>query len=139
MTLHIWAILLSLLGIAVTAYGLRSAYIITILNCFYAASLALNLLTTLHDRAYSWTGLVMVSQVAPFLYCTYRIYLVLVVLIPMTGRLGSALNPDLVIAVVTALGTIFACGFLVSKHTLFSIPYIHIESKRYTLYLLRYR
>ncbi|XP_032585617.2 endoplasmic reticulum metallopeptidase 1 [Drosophila mojavensis] len=128
LALHIWAILLSMLAIALTAYGLRSAYVFTILNGFYAVSLALNLLTTLHDRDYNWTGLVMACQVIPFLYCTYRTYLLLVVVIPMSGRLGSAINPDLAIAGVTALGTIFGWGFLIPLINIFRRPYLIVLS-----------
>lgn len=112
--MHSWAVVLALLAIGLTAYGLRSVYIITILIIFYGSSLTLNLLTTFHDRGFSWTGLLMLSQVMPFLYSSYRIYLFLVVVIPMSGRAGSSMNPDLVISLLAALGAIMSFGFLVS-------------------------
>lgn len=115
LALHSWAILLSLLAIAATAYGLRSIYIVTILIIFYAASLALSLLSTSHDRGYSWSALVIVSQVIPFLYSSYLFYTFIVVLTPMNGRSGSASNPDTIVAALAALGAIFSFGFLVSS------------------------
>ncbi|EDW60407.1 endoplasmic reticulum metallopeptidase 1 [Drosophila virilis] len=124
LALHSWAVVLALLAIGLTAYGLRSVYIITILIIFYGSSLALNLLTTFHDRGYSWTGLLMLSQVMPFLYSSYRIYLFLVVVIPMSGRAGSSMNPDLVISLLAALGAIMSFGFLMPLINMFRRPYL---------------
>jgi len=76
--------------------------------------LAFNLLTTLHDRGFAWTGLVKIGQIAPFLYSSYLVYIFIVVLTPMGGRAGSASNRDLYIAVLAALGSVLSFGFLVS-------------------------
>jgi len=97
-----------------TVRGIRSAYIFTIPIAFYAIAMTLNMLTTFHDRGYSWAGLVMMAQVMPFLCSSSLFYLFLVVLIPMSGRSGSATNPDLFIAILAAMGTILSFGFLVS-------------------------
>lgn len=105
---------LCLLDVVATANGLRSIYIVTIPIIFYAVSLALSLLTTSHDRGYSWSGLVIIGQVIPFLYISYLFYIFIVVLTPMNGRSGSASNPDSTIAALAALGTILSFGFLVS-------------------------
>lgn len=80
---------------------------------FYVVSLGVNLLTTLHDRGYAWTGILKLSQVIPFLNSSYLIYIMIIVLTPMGGRAGSATNRDLYIAVLAALGTVLSFGFLV--------------------------
>lgn len=113
LALHAQATILTVLVIALTAYGLRSAYIPVIPLIFYILSLSINLLTTLHDRGYAWTGFLKLGQVIPFLYSSYLIYLLIVVLTPMGGRAGSATNRDLYIAVLAALGTVLSFGFLV--------------------------
>lgn len=115
MVLHGQAIILALLAIALTGYGLRSAYIPVIPLLFYILSLSVNILTTLHDRGYAWTGIVSLAQVIPFLYSSYLFYLFVVVLSPMGGRAGSGSNRDLYIAVIAALGTVLSFGFLVRK------------------------
>lgn len=53
----------------------------------------------------------------PFLYFSYLFHAFLVICIPMTARKGTEVNPDLLIALLCALGTILALGFLVSRTT----------------------
>ncbi|KAH8297078.1 hypothetical protein KR044_004559, partial [Drosophila immigrans] len=115
LTLHSQAVILAMLCIAVQASGFRSAYIFFIPIIFYAVSLTLNLLSTLHDRGYAWSGLVKASQIVPFLYSSYIIYLFIVVLTPMGGRSGSSSNRDLLIALLVAFGTILSFGFMASQ------------------------
>ncbi|XP_017024974.1 endoplasmic reticulum metallopeptidase 1 [Drosophila kikkawai] len=111
--LHGHAVVLAVLGIGITVYGLRTAYLITWTLVFYIIPLVLNLLTTLHDRGYSWTGILKIIQVAPFLYNSYLIYCFIVILTPMMGRFGLDTNPDLIIGFLCALGTILSMGFLI--------------------------
>ncbi|KAH8401776.1 hypothetical protein KR009_007798, partial [Drosophila setifemur] len=113
LALHGHAIVLAILVIALTYYGIRTTYIITWTLIFYVIPLALNLLTTLHDRGFSWTGILKVIQVAPFLYNSYLCYTFIVIFIPMMGRYGLDTNPDLYIGGLTALGTVFSMGFLI--------------------------
>ncbi|XP_023159980.2 endoplasmic reticulum metallopeptidase 1-like [Drosophila hydei] len=119
LALHSWAVVLCLLDVVATANGLRSIYIVTVPIIFYAVSLALSLLTTSHDRGYSWSGLVIIGQVIPFLYISYLFYIFIVVLTPMNGRSGSASNPDSTIAALAALGTILSFGFLLPLTNMF--------------------
>ncbi|XP_017077538.1 endoplasmic reticulum metallopeptidase 1-like [Drosophila eugracilis] len=113
MALHGHAIVLSILGIAINYYGLRSTYVITWTLIFYVIPLAFNLVTTLQDRGFSWTGIVKVIQVCPFLYNSYLFYTFIVILTPMMGRFGQTTNPDLIISALAALGTILSMGFLI--------------------------
>ncbi|KAH8270871.1 hypothetical protein KR018_008083, partial [Drosophila ironensis] len=111
--LHGHAIILSLLTIGLNYYGLRSTYVFAWTLFFYIVPLALNLLTTLQDRGWSWTGVLKIIQVAPFLYNSYLFYTFIVVLTPMMGRFGQTTNPDLIISALAALGTILSMGFLI--------------------------
>ncbi|KAH8297077.1 hypothetical protein KR044_004534, partial [Drosophila immigrans] len=122
LALHSQAIILAVVVAAVTYLAYRTVYIFVIPLLFYIISLALNLLTTLHDRGYAWSGLLKASQIAPFLYSSYLIYIFIVVLTPMGGRAGSASNRDLYIAVLAALGTILSFGFLIPLINSFRRP-----------------
>ncbi|KAM8714032.1 hypothetical protein ACLKA7_014225 [Drosophila subpalustris] len=122
LALHSQAVILALLAIAATVFGLRSSYIFVIPLLFYVVSLALNLMTILHDLGFAWTGLLKVSQIIPFLYSSYLVNVFIVVLTPMGGRAGSASNRDLYIAVLAALGTVLSCGFLVPLINTFRRP-----------------
>ncbi|XP_034654188.1 endoplasmic reticulum metallopeptidase 1-like [Drosophila subobscura] len=113
LVLHGHATLLAIIGILLTLYGLRSTYVVTWTLVFYVIPLAINLLTTLHDRGFAWTAVVKAFQVVPFLYNSYLFYTFIVVLTPMMGRFGMATNPDLYISGMTALGTVFSLGFLI--------------------------
>ncbi|KAH8372469.1 hypothetical protein KR093_011684, partial [Drosophila rubida] len=126
LVLHSHAINLAIMCVAVQASGFRSAYIFFIPLLFYAISVAINLLTKLHDRGYAWSGVVKASQIAPFLYSTYIIYLFIVVLTPMGGRSGSASNRDLFIAVLAAFGTILSLGFMAPLISILRRPKIVI-------------
>ncbi|XP_034476025.1 endoplasmic reticulum metallopeptidase 1-like [Drosophila innubila] len=120
--LHSWAIVLSLLVLGATTFGIRSVYGITISLAFYAISLAVNLLTTLHDRGYRWSGMFMSFQLIPFLYLSSLIYTFIVAMTPMNGRSGSASNPDTMIAALSALGTVLSLGFLAPVINMFRRP-----------------
>lgn len=113
MPLHGQAIILALITVVLTGSGLRSAYILVIPLIFYILSLSVNLVTTLHDKGYAWTGITGLFQVIPFLYASSLFYLFVVILGPMGGRAGSGSNRDLYIAVIAALGTVLSFGFLV--------------------------
>ncbi|EDW01020.1 endoplasmic reticulum metallopeptidase 1 [Drosophila grimshawi] len=122
LALHAQAIILGLLTVGFTAASIRSSYIFVIPLIFYMLSLAINLLTTLHDRDYAWTGLVKASQIIPFLCSSYLFYALIVILTPIGGRSGSSSNRDLYIAVLAALGTVLSFGFLIPLINYFRRP-----------------
>ncbi|KAH8418640.1 hypothetical protein KR222_008079, partial [Zaprionus bogoriensis] len=122
--LHSWAVILAILDIGITLYGIRSTYLITIPLAFYTISLAVNLFLTFHDSEYSWTALVTTSQLIPFLYGSYLIFTFIVAMTPMNGRSGSASNPDTMIAGLAALGTILSFGFVIQLINAIRRPFI---------------
>ncbi|XP_062134407.1 endoplasmic reticulum metallopeptidase 1-like [Drosophila sulfurigaster albostrigata] len=139
LALHSQAVILAVLTITLTSMGIRSTYIFMIPLLFYVISLMLNLMTVMHDLGYAWTGLLKLSQVAPFLYSSYLMYLFIVVLTPMGARGGSASNADLTISVLAALGTVLSFGFLVPLINTFRRPSLVIftllASTALTIYL----
>ncbi|XP_060660225.1 endoplasmic reticulum metallopeptidase 1-like [Drosophila nasuta] len=126
--LHSWALIVSGLVLSLTEYGIRSVYILTIILVFYAISLALNLLTTFHDSGYNWTWLHISSQVIPFLNSSYVIYIYLLTMPAISGRSGSASNPDIIISVLSALLTVLCFGFLAPLINMFRRPSIVVFS-----------
>ncbi|KAH8300003.1 hypothetical protein KR044_008473, partial [Drosophila immigrans] len=138
LALHSQAVILAVLTISFTSLDIRSSYIFMIPLLFYGISLILNLMTILHDLGYAWTGLLKLSQVVPFLYSSYLMYLFIVILTPMMGRNGSASSPDLVISVLSALGTILSFGFLVPLINTFRRPSLVIFTLIATIALTVY-
>ncbi|XP_017105836.3 putative endoplasmic reticulum metallopeptidase 1-A [Drosophila bipectinata] len=122
LVLHGHAAVLVLLTVAMTSCDLRSTYVVTWTLIFYVIPLILNLLTTLHDRAFAWAGLHKIFQIIPFAYNSYLIFCFLVILTPMMGRFGRSINPDLIISALNSLGTIMALGFLIPLINMFRRP-----------------
>ncbi|EDX06745.1 endoplasmic reticulum metallopeptidase 1 [Drosophila simulans] len=122
MSLHAHCVLLSLIAIILTAISLRTPYLCMMSLLFYGGALLINLLSTLHDRGYYWVLLVQVLQLVPFLYFCYLFYTFLLVFFPMLGRFGHGTNPDLLIALICAVGTFFALGFVAPLINIFRWP-----------------
>ncbi|ALC41588.1 CG13160, partial [Drosophila busckii] len=119
---HAHCVLLALLCIILTAVGIRTSYLFLISLLFYVGALAINLLCKLHDRGFLWSILFCICQLLPFLYFSYLFHSFLVITIPMTARKGTEVNPDLLISILCALGTILAMGFLAPLINLFRRP-----------------
>ncbi|XP_033153297.1 endoplasmic reticulum metallopeptidase 1 isoform X2 [Drosophila mauritiana] len=125
--LHAHCVVLSLLTIALTAIGLRIPYMCMISLFLYIVSLLINLLTTLHDRGYYWVLTVQISQLFQYVYFCYLFYIFLVIFFPAMGRNRDSANPDMLIALICAVGTFFALGFVVPLINMFRwSPYLLI-------------
>ncbi|KAH8401891.1 hypothetical protein KR009_008526, partial [Drosophila setifemur] len=122
MSLHAHCVLLAVIAIILTAVGLRFPYLCMMSLLFYSGTLLINLLSTLHDRGYYWVIIVQILQLIPFLYFSYLFYTFLQVFFPMLGRFGHGTNPDLLIALICAIGTFFALGFLAPLLNMFRWP-----------------
>nr|NP_725142.3 uncharacterized protein Dmel_CG30049 [Drosophila melanogaster]AAM68673.3 uncharacterized protein Dmel_CG30049 [Drosophila melanogaster] len=117
--LHAHCVVLSILTIALTAIGLRIPYMCMISLFLYILSLLINLLTTLHDRGYYWVLTVQISQLFQYVYFCYLFYIFLVIFFPAMGRNRDSANPDMLIALICAVGTFFALGFVVPLINMF--------------------
>ncbi|XP_060658303.1 endoplasmic reticulum metallopeptidase 1-like [Drosophila nasuta] len=112
MSLHAHCIVLSIIAIILTAISLRTPYLCMISTFFYSAALLINLLSSLHDRGYFWVLIMQIFQLMPFFYFCSLFYTFLVIFIPMMGRNGSSINPDLLVCILCAGGVFFAMGFV---------------------------
>ncbi|KRJ99465.1 uncharacterized protein Dyak_GE12440, isoform B [Drosophila yakuba] len=117
--LHAHCVVLSLLSIVLTAIGLRIPYMCMISLLLYVVSLLINLLTTLHDRGYYWVLTVQIVQLLQYVYFCYLFYIFLVIFFPAMGRNRDSANPDMLIALICAVGTFFALGFVVPLINMF--------------------
>ncbi|XP_017033139.1 endoplasmic reticulum metallopeptidase 1-like [Drosophila kikkawai] len=119
---HAHCVLLAVLCILVTAIGIRTAYLFMICIFFYMAALIINLASRLHDKGYLWCVMLGVCQILPFLYFSYLFHTLLVITIPMTSRNGMTINPDMLISLQCALGSILAFVFVAPLLNLFRRP-----------------
>ncbi|XP_017025335.1 endoplasmic reticulum metallopeptidase 1-like [Drosophila kikkawai] len=124
MVLHAFAVILAFLVIGLTFYGLRSTYVVTWTLIFYILSLAFNFITCLQNVRVAYTVPLVFFQFFSFLYNSYLLYTLLKVLVSMMGRTGRSTNPDLVIAGLTAVGTLLAMGFLITVANMFKRPVV---------------
>ncbi|KAH8271620.1 hypothetical protein KR018_011295, partial [Drosophila ironensis] len=119
---HANCVLMAILCILLTAVGIRSAYLFMICVFFYLGALIINLASRLQDRGYLWSLVLGACQILPYLYFTYLFHSVLVITIPMTSRKGMSANPDLLISLECALGTILALVFVAPLLNIFRRP-----------------
>ncbi|EDV56334.2 endoplasmic reticulum metallopeptidase 1 [Drosophila erecta] len=119
---HAYCVFMAVLCILLTVVGIRTAYLFMMCVFFYLGALIINLATRLHDKGYLWSLVLCVCQILPYLYFTYLFHALLVLTIPMTSRKGMEANPDLLIALECALGSILAMVFLAPLLNLFRRP-----------------
>ncbi|KAH8253057.1 hypothetical protein KR032_003400, partial [Drosophila birchii] len=122
MSLHAHCVLLAIIDISLTSASLRTPYLCMMSLLFYSAALLINLLSTLHDRGYFWVLMMQVLQLMPFLYISYLFFTFLLVFFPMLGRFGHGTNPDLLVALLCAVGCFFALGFVAPLINMFRWP-----------------
>nr|NP_788335.2 uncharacterized protein Dmel_CG33012 [Drosophila melanogaster]AAO41400.2 uncharacterized protein Dmel_CG33012 [Drosophila melanogaster] len=119
---HAYCVFMAVLCILLTVVGIRTAYLFMMCVFFYLGALIINLATRLHDKGYLWALVLCVCQILPYLYFTYLFHALLVITIPMTSRKGMDANPDLLISLECALGSILAMVFLAPLLNLFRRP-----------------
>ncbi|XP_016981262.1 endoplasmic reticulum metallopeptidase 1 [Drosophila rhopaloa] len=117
--LHAHCVVLAFLAIFLTAIGLRIPYMCIISLVLYIGSLLINLISTLHDRGYYWVLTVQLIQLFQYVYFCYLFYIFLVIFFPAMGRNRDSVNPDMLIALICAVGTFFALGFVVPLINMF--------------------
>ncbi|XP_071454875.1 endoplasmic reticulum metallopeptidase 1-like [Hetaerina americana] len=145
--LIVWCVLL-----AVTAvFRLRSGYVICAWVLFPAiVSYLLRLIPVFRDlRDWRWLVLYLALLVPPFVITSYLVVGVLSLFVPIMGRIGSATNPDAIVAILTVvpysliltymtplvvlvrrpavvlgvLGSVFTLGFALVCFTPLGFPY----------------
>ncbi|XP_032590409.1 endoplasmic reticulum metallopeptidase 1 isoform X2 [Drosophila grimshawi] len=123
--LHCHCLLLALLTLVLTTCGIRSAFVLMLSCLFYTVGLVFNLATNLHRRNVLWIIPHMACYVPPFLFFAYFSHSFLVTFIPMVGRFGDTVNPDLVMAAFS-----IAVGLLIGGMI---VPLLHMFRKSKTI------
>ncbi|ALC42480.1 CG11961 [Drosophila busckii] len=117
--LHCHCLFLALLTLVLTICGIRSTFVLMISCLFYTVALIFNLATKLYSRNVAWVIPVIVCMVPPFLFYTYFTHGFFCAFIPMFGRFGNGVNPDLILAVFSiAVGSLIG-GFIVPLLNMF--------------------
>ncbi|XP_073848916.1 endoplasmic reticulum metallopeptidase 1 [Musca autumnalis] len=110
--MHSHCLFLILLTIVCTSIGLRSSFMCMMAVLFDISALIINLITKWHRKAYWFAIAAMVCQILPFLYYTSIAHATYMTMLPMTGRSGSASNPDILMAGIAVFMTILFAGFI---------------------------
>nr|XP_036668983.1 endoplasmic reticulum metallopeptidase 1 isoform X2 [Drosophila suzukii] len=119
--LHCHCVLLAVLTLIFTICGIRSAFVLMLSCLFYTMGLIINIATKLHSKDVAWVIPHIVCTVPPFVFFAYFSHGFFTTFIPMFGRFGENLNPDLAVAVLSIAVGFLCCGFI--------IPVLHLFSK----------
>ncbi|GJQ79156.1 hypothetical protein Trydic_g5407 [Trypoxylus dichotomus] len=103
----IWTVVL----LIATCLNIRSAYALMIPVLFNAVGSVFIHLTKLHHSANGWKIAYMLFNAFPSMMIMYQSVTILSLFIPITGRIGSDKNPDVIIGVVSMALTILFSSF----------------------------
>ncbi|KMY95074.1 endoplasmic reticulum metallopeptidase 1 isoform X1 [Drosophila simulans] len=118
--LHCHCILLSVLTLIFTICGIRSVFVLMLSCLFYTVGLIINIATKLHTKDVAWVIPHIVCTVPPFVFFAYFSHGFFTTFIPMFGRFGENLNPDLAVAVFSVAVGFLCCGFIIPVLQLFN-------------------
>ncbi|XP_055917715.1 endoplasmic reticulum metallopeptidase 1 isoform X1 [Eupeodes corollae] len=113
MFMHAHCVLLVILTLAITCCGYRSGFMPMLAVLFDVVALIVNLITKWHRRAYIFALTVIICQILPFIYFTNISYSFFYTMVPMMGRNGSGINPDLMMAALAVFMSMLFAGFLI--------------------------
>ncbi|KAL9913118.1 endoplasmic reticulum metallopeptidase 1 isoform 4-T4 [Glossina fuscipes fuscipes] len=122
MLLNCHCILLVLITLTLTICHIRSAFVPMLSVLFYTISLIINLCTGFYKTSVVWMIPHTLVGIPPFLFFAYLSHGFFSTFIPMTGRFGDGVNPDLIIAAFTIVTSILIAGFTIPVFNLFKNP-----------------
>ncbi|ALC42479.1 CG10051 [Drosophila busckii] len=111
--MHAHCILIVIICLLMTGLGIRSAFFPMMAIFFYTISIVVQLILKWSLKKSYFMTTHLLSQLLPFFYYTYMIYLFLLVFVPMQGRDGPDSKPDMLLAIFIALMTTHFAGFLI--------------------------
>uniref|UniRef100_A0A1A9ZGV6 Uncharacterized protein n=1 Tax=Glossina pallidipes TaxID=7398 RepID=A0A1A9ZGV6_GLOPL len=117
--LNCHCILMVLITLTLTICQIRSAFVPMLSVLFYTISLIVNLCTGFYKTSVVWTIPHTFIGIPPFLFFAYLSHGFFSTFIPMTGRFGDGVNPDLIIAAFTIVTSILIAGFTIPVFNLF--------------------
>ncbi|EDS40295.1 conserved hypothetical protein [Culex quinquefasciatus] len=101
-----------MITLGVTFTGYRTAYIFMILIFFSLLSSTLISMFAVQNSVHKWLFIHMFFQVFALLWSTQFYHMMLNLFIPITGRIGASINPDLIIGVMANFLTLLACSYM---------------------------
>uniref|UniRef100_A0A182PMX6 FXNA-like protease n=1 Tax=Anopheles epiroticus TaxID=199890 RepID=A0A182PMX6_9DIPT len=103
----------SAITLTTTAAGYRSGYIpMVLLGCSLASS-TLNLLLNTSRSPRAWIYVHLACQIPALLWSTNFFNVLIQLFVPITGRFGGSRNPEVLISLLAAGGTLLCCSFLI--------------------------
>uniref|UniRef100_A0A0A1WQ19 FXNA-like protease n=1 Tax=Zeugodacus cucurbitae TaxID=28588 RepID=A0A0A1WQ19_ZEUCU len=117
--LHCHCLFLTFVILIASIAGIRSAFMLMIAVLFYSIGLIINLCTKLHNKSLPWLIPHILCNIPPFLFYAYQAHGFFVSFIPMTGRFGASVNPDLIICAFTVGMGLLTGGFMIPVLNLF--------------------
>uniref|UniRef100_A0A1B6BYM8 FXNA-like protease n=1 Tax=Clastoptera arizonana TaxID=38151 RepID=A0A1B6BYM8_9HEMI len=116
----LWSILLFM----ATAAGLRSSYILMLLVLIPAMANFLLILCQLQRSVPVWLSGYMASALLPVFYIVYVSLLAMQLFIPISGRMGSTTNPELLLGILSMLLCTLAASYFIPLVVLIKKPWV---------------
>ncbi|XP_055588357.1 endoplasmic reticulum metallopeptidase 1-like [Uranotaenia lowii] len=98
------------LGITFTGY--RIAYIFMIMIFISLLSNTLISMLGIQNSVHKWLYIHLFFQIFAILWSTQFYHMVLNLFIPITGRIGASINPDLIIGAMATFLTLLTCSYM---------------------------
>lgn len=101
-----------MLTLGITFTGYRVAYIFMILIFFSLLSNTLISMFAVQNSVHKWLYIHLFFQAFAILWSTQFYHMVLNLFIPITGRIGASINPDLIIGAIATFLTLLTCSYM---------------------------
>lgn len=101
-----------MLTLGITFTGYRVAYIFMILIFFSLLSNTLISMFAVQNSVHKWLYIHLVFQIFAILWSTQFYHMMMNMFIPITGRIGASINPDLIIGVIATFLTLLTCSYM---------------------------
>lgn len=98
------------LGITFTGYRLAYIFMVLIL-CSLCSSTLISMLG-LQNTVHKWLLLHMLFQIVALAWSTQFYHILMNMFVPITGRIGSSINPDVIVGTLATFATLFSCSYL---------------------------
>jgi hypothetical protein len=116
-----------IITIGLTLAGYRSGYLMMITLTITLISNVVIFMFGLQNSIHKWLYIHLAGQIFVILANSQLYHLLLDTFIPITGRIGSKTNPDIIVGAICNISTLLIVSYFV--------PLIHLLRKQVTLYL----
>lgn len=120
--LHAHCGILVLMVLLLTALDVRSVFCVMLTIMFYCFTTFINYFGKIQEKGLLWILPHLLGQIFPYIQYSYMTISVLKSFVPIQGRSGPAMNPDIIIAGIAVLLGILMFGFIVPIFCLVKKP-----------------